>query len=114
MWELSNTEIGRRIRRRRWTLAITQQQLAEAVSVHFTVMQEYEAGTAEISERMLHKIADILEAPVSYFQNLDSRHPTEYGQAAIVSDGGNTEAFTSEATRFFSNQEVRQIIRCGS
>jgi transcriptional regulator with XRE-family HTH domain len=59
--------LGRRLRRRRRLLGLTQQQLAIAVGIRFQQIQKYECGANRISAARLWQLAEALETPVSYF-----------------------------------------------
>jgi len=59
--------LGRRLRRRRRLLGLTQQQLAGVVGVRFQQIQKYECGANRISAARLWRISAALEVPVSYF-----------------------------------------------
>lgn len=59
--------LGRRLRRRRRLLGLTQQQLAMQVGIRFQQIQKYECGANRISAARLWQLAEALESPVSYF-----------------------------------------------
>ncbi|QYF86920.1 helix-turn-helix domain-containing protein [Brevundimonas sp. PAMC22021] len=59
--------LGRRLRRRRRLLGLTQQQLALKVGIRFQQIQKYECGANRISAARLWELAEALETPVSYF-----------------------------------------------
>lgn len=59
--------LGKRLRRRRRLLGLTQQQLAVAVGIRFQQIQKYECGANRISAARLWQLAEALEVPVSYF-----------------------------------------------
>lgn len=59
--------LGRRLRRRRRLLGLTQQQLAAAIGIRFQQIQKYECGANRISAARLWQLAEALEIPVSYF-----------------------------------------------
>ncbi len=59
--------LGRRLRRRRRLLGLTQQQLAVQVGVRFQQVQKYECGANRISAARLWELAEALETPISYF-----------------------------------------------
>ena len=59
--------LGRRLRRRRRLLGLTQQQLATQVGIRFQQIQKYECGANRISAARLWQLSEALEAPVSYF-----------------------------------------------
>src|SRR5215469_94544 len=59
--------LGKRMRRRRRLLGLTQQQLADSCGVRFQQIQKYECGANRVSAARLHRIAGALEVPVTYF-----------------------------------------------
>jgi len=59
--------LGRRLRRRRRLLGLTQQQLAGACGVRFQQIQKYECGANRISAARLWQLSAALEVPVGYF-----------------------------------------------
>ncbi len=59
--------LGKRLRRRRRLLGLTQQQLAGVVGVRFQQIQKYECGANRISAARLWSLAEALEVPVGYF-----------------------------------------------
>jgi transcriptional regulator with XRE-family HTH domain len=59
--------LGKRLRRRRRLLGLTQQQLAGTVGVRFQQIQKYECGANRISAARLWQLSEALESPVSYF-----------------------------------------------
>ena len=59
--------LGKRLRRRRRLLGLTQQQLASAVGVRFQQIQKYECGANRISAARLWELSEALEVPINYF-----------------------------------------------
>jgi len=59
--------LGKRLRRRRRLLGLTQQQLAVSVGVRFQQIQKYECGANRISAARLWQLSEALEVPVAYF-----------------------------------------------
>ncbi len=59
--------LGRRLRRRRRLLGLTQQQLADSVGIRFQQIQKYECGANRISAARLWQLSEALQAPVNYF-----------------------------------------------
>jgi len=59
--------LGKRLRRRRRLLGLTQQQLAGAVGVRFQQIQKYECGANRISAARLWQLSEALEVPIAYF-----------------------------------------------
>jgi transcriptional regulator with XRE-family HTH domain len=67
MMDVIDIHLGRRLRRRRRILGLTQQQLASACGVRFQQIQKYECGANRISAARLWLLAKALEAPVGAF-----------------------------------------------
>jgi len=59
--------LGRRLRRRRRLLGLTQQQVGDRVGIRFQQIQKYECGANRISAARLWELAEALQTPVSYF-----------------------------------------------
>jgi transcriptional regulator with XRE-family HTH domain len=60
-------QLGRRLRRRRRLMGLSQQALAGACGVGFQQIQKYECAENRMSAARLFQIAGALEVPVSYF-----------------------------------------------
>lgn len=65
----NNTDlhVGKRLRRRRRLLGLTQQQLAESIGIRFQQIQKYECGANRITASRLFELAVALNVPVNYF-----------------------------------------------
>jgi transcriptional regulator with XRE-family HTH domain len=59
--------VGRRVRRRRRLMGMTQQQLADMVGIRFQQVQKYECGANRITASRLFELAGALSVPVQYF-----------------------------------------------
>ena len=79
--------LGRRLRRRRRLLGLTQQQLATQVGIRFQQIQKYECGANRISAARLWQLSEALEAPVSYFYD-GLAEALERRESASVAHGG--------------------------
>lgn len=73
--------LGKRLRRRRRLLGLTQQQLALVVGVRFQQIQKYECGANRISAARLWSLAEALEVPVAYFYDGLSSSAARNGSA---------------------------------
>lgn len=62
-----NGFVGRRIRRRRKLLGLTQVQLAAACGVTFQQVQKYECAYSRVSVEMLWRLAQAMEVDMGYF-----------------------------------------------
>src|SRR6056297_725501 len=67
MAHLVDVHVGKRIRQRRWLIAMTQQQLGEAVGIKFQQIQKYETGSNRVSASRLWDIAEALDVDISFF-----------------------------------------------
>lgn len=62
-----DVHLGRRLRRRRRLLGLTQQELAAACGVRFQQIQKYECAANRMSAARVWELAKVLEVPVGYF-----------------------------------------------
>jgi transcriptional regulator with XRE-family HTH domain len=60
-------QVGVRVRMRRLTLDMSQEQLAAGLGVTFQQVQKYEKGHNRIGAGRLQQLAQILQVPVSFF-----------------------------------------------
>ena len=90
-----DVHLGKRLRRRRRLLGLTQQQLAGACGVRFQQIQKYECGANRISAARLWQLSEALEVPVGYFYDGLS----EIAQRETANDGeGGGEMFARKET----------------
>lgn len=59
--------VGARVKLRRTLVGLSQMELGGAIGLTFQQVQKYERGTNRISASMLHRIAEALDVPVSFF-----------------------------------------------
>lgn len=68
--------VGKRLRRRRRLLGLTQQNLAEQVGIRFQQIQKYECGANRVSAARLFELSEALSVPIQYFyEGLSSFDP---------------------------------------
>ncbi len=72
--------VGRRLRRRRRLLGLTQQSLAEQVGIRFQQIQKYECGANRVSAARLFELSEALFVPVQYFYEGLSKENSLYNQ----------------------------------
>ncbi|GGE46230.1 transcriptional regulator [Marinicauda pacifica] len=73
--------VGKRLRRRRRLLGLTQSQLADAVGIRFQQVQKYECGANRVSASRLFELAEALDVPVQYFyEGIEGRGPAAVPQ----------------------------------
>ena len=63
----TDKHVGSRVRMRRRMLGRSQTQLGEALGITFQQVQKYEKGANRIGAGRLHRISEILQAPVEFF-----------------------------------------------
>ena len=59
--------VGKRLRRRRRLLGLTQQALGDMVGIRFQQIQKYECGANRISAARLFELSEALSVPIQYF-----------------------------------------------
>ena len=75
--------VGKRLRRRRRLLGLTQQTLAEEVGIRFQQIQKYECGANRVSAARLFELSEALSVPIQYFyEGLGSHDPLSENETA--------------------------------
>ena len=95
MSEEIDEHLGRRLRKRRRLLGLTQQQLAAACGVRFQQIQKYECAANRMSAARIWQLAEVLEVPVGYFY--DGLGPARENRAREPES--QREVFTRKETR---------------
>jgi transcriptional regulator with XRE-family HTH domain len=95
-----DVHLGKRLRRRRRLLGLTQQQLAGACGVRFQQIQKYECGANRISASRLWQLSEALEVPVGYFY--DGLSDEERRRQANEAESGG---------EMFARKETLDLIR---
>ena len=67
MTDTRDLHVGKRLRRRRRLLGLTQQELASQVGVRFQQIQKYECGANRMTSSRLYDLAKALNVAVQYF-----------------------------------------------
>ncbi len=62
-----DVHVGTRVRLRRKTSKMSQEQLGDQLGITFQQVQKYERGTNRVGASRLWKISQVLEVPVQYF-----------------------------------------------
>jgi transcriptional regulator with XRE-family HTH domain len=91
--------LGKRLRRRRRLLGLTQQQLANAVGIRFQQIQKYECGANRISAARLWQLAEALQAPVSYLYD------------GLTESAARAEAAEPRSEGMMARKETMDLIR---
>lgn len=64
-----NLFIGRRIRRRRRLMGMTQKDLGDILGLQFQQVQKYECSSSRVTAARLYLLAAALKVPITYFFN---------------------------------------------
>jgi len=67
MTDSIDVHMGRRLRRRRMILDLTQREVGDAVGVSFQQIHKYESGEHRMTAGMLWKLSRTLKATPGYF-----------------------------------------------
>lgn len=97
--------IGKRLRRRRRLMGLTQQQLAESIGIRFQQIQKYECGANRVTAGRLYNLSLALKVPTTYFfeglkeaAESAQRRPSAGDQAPSIAD-------------VFSQTETLELVR---
>ncbi len=93
----ADAHVGIRIRERRTSMGLTQQDVADALKISFQQFRKYEIGANRVSAGRLYEIAMRLEVDVGYF--FDGLEPTSEGGPI---GNGRKDRSTIELVRDFS------------
>lgn len=99
--------VGKRLRQRRRLLGLTQQKLADEVSIRFQQIQKYESGANRISASRLWSLSKALDVPVAFFfegLNGDAENGLAHGEHGL---NGSSKT----PADVFSNKETIDLVR---
>ena len=106
-----DAHIGSRVRLRRLTAGVSQEQLGAALGVTFQQVQKYEKGTNRIGAARLYRISRILHVPVSYFyEGLGHAN----GSAVNGAEGADADRNGAEIVEFIATPEGYALNRAFS
>lgn len=106
-----DVHVGQRIRRRRWMVGMTQQQLGEAVGIKFQQIQKYETGMNRVSASRLYEISKALDVPVAFFFEAVDQPANENDTAESVAEA-TAENSEAPAADLFTDKEALELVRC--
>ncbi len=93
--------VGKRLRRRRRLLGLTQQGLAVQIGIRFQQIQKYECGANRVSASRLFELSEALSVPVQHFYEGLSEHDPITG----------TPSKTCLAPDILSKKETMDLVR---
>ncbi|WP_321488029.1 helix-turn-helix transcriptional regulator [uncultured Hyphomonas sp.] len=93
--------VGQRIRWRRRELKLSQEQLAELLSLTFQQVQKYEKGVNRVSAGRLFEIASVMGVTVNYFYDgaeseLEEGRQQRFAEGGGASDGPRAPVLDAE------------------
>ena len=106
-----DVHVGQRIRRRRWMVGMTQQQLGEAVGIKFQQIQKYETGMNRVSASRLYEISKALDVPVAFFFEAVDQPANENDTVESVAEA-TAENSEAPAADLFTDKEALELVRC--
>jgi transcriptional regulator with XRE-family HTH domain len=83
----TDRHVGSRVRMRRKMLAMSQEQLADALGITYQQVQKNEKGANRIGASRLQQISHILQVPVAFFFERAERISATRSQSKRVVDG---------------------------
>lgn len=102
MADATDYHVGKKLRRRRRLLGMTQQDLANLVGVRFQQIQKYECGANRITSSRLFDLSRAMSVSVQYF--FDGLLPVDQPENA-ANDAGHLE------DDIFSQKETLELVR---
>tara|TARA_R110002051_G_scaffold28796_1_gene67914 strand:- start:12196 stop:12594 length:399 start_codon:yes stop_codon:yes gene_type:complete len=93
--------VGQRIRWRRRELKLSQEQLAELLSLTFQQVQKYEKGVNRVSAGRLFEIASVMGVQVNYFYDgaesqLEDSRPYRFAEGGGANEGPRAPVLDAE------------------
>jgi transcriptional regulator with XRE-family HTH domain len=112
---LTDKYVAGRIRLRRLQMGMSQEDLAQVLSVTFQQVQKYEKGTNRISAGRLQEIAKVLSVPIQFFyeDGPEAGESVAEGEAAMLAQFMCTPEIVSfiQIIRGFKNPKIQRSMR---
>jgi transcriptional regulator with XRE-family HTH domain len=103
--------VGKRLRRRRRLLGLTQQQLAESIGIRFQQIQKYECGANRVTASRLYELAVALNVPVNYYFEGLTQVAAPNGPIGAGAPGAPANDRDLIAADVLSQKETLELIR---
>lgn len=103
---LSNSDIGRAIRKHRCESGLTQEELAERIGVTCQQLQRYEYGKNTLNVEIIQTIAQVLQVPIACFFNERESEPEVWPVPSM----SPIEQRLMEQFRRIGNGETRRLV----
>jgi transcriptional regulator with XRE-family HTH domain len=102
-------EVGRRIRARRLARDMSQTDLATQLGLTFQQVQKYEKGTNRVGAGRLKRIAEILDAPITYFYSVSDQPASKTADILGFVDNARTLRLIRAYSRI-ENPQLQQAL----
>jgi transcriptional regulator with XRE-family HTH domain len=102
-------EVGRRIRARRLARDMSQTDLATQLGLTFQQVQKYEKGTNRVGAGRLKRIAEILDAPITYFYSVSDQPASKTADILGFVDNARTLRLIQAYSRI-ENPQLQQAL----
>src|SRR5580704_10966686 len=102
-------EVGRRIRARRLARDMSQTDLATQLGLTFQQVQKYEKGTNRVGAGRLKRIAEILDAPITYFYPVSDQPASKTAHILGSVDNARTVGLIRAYSRM-KNPQLEQAL----
>jgi len=114
-----DVHVGTRIRLRRKTLKMSQEQLGTQLGITFQQVQKYERGTNRVGASRLWSISKVLDVPVQFFYNglpdgVDERehaNPPEIYEFINSSDGASLALAVTQIKNRAVRRQILELAR---
>lgn len=114
--DLADRHVGSRIRLRRLTLGLTQQQLAERVGITFQQIQKYESGVNRLRAGRLYELAGEMGVRTGWFfegleGETDATEPTVDPLTVLLAENPDIRMAAMSLLRIDDPRLRKQLIR---
>lgn len=103
--------IGKRLKRRRGLMGLSQQKLAISIGLTFQQIQKYEKGVNRISASRLYQLSHILNVPPAYFFDGISSVDDVTLENAAPSVATVAETAADHGEDLFARRESLELVR---
>jgi transcriptional regulator with XRE-family HTH domain len=110
-----DNHVGKRLRKRRAEVGMSQEKLADSLAITFQQIQKYEKGANRISSSRLQTISTILGVPPAYFfEGLPVGRPTKEAgpspEGVLAFVGRGEGASLAKAFLWINDDDVKRRI----
>ena len=103
--------VGKRVRLRRTSLGMSQEQLGTELNITFQQVQKYERGANRISASQLWDISQILDVPVSYFFDVMSQDTMKSSPRCVSRASEVLDGYGDQLRDPMARRETLELVR---